>query len=510
MPSKYLITVGNVSTEVVLHGLLPGDKRLYDIFGDFRVDVPGAKFLYSYKSGEWDGKADLFTIVDATRLQGEASTHVRVPTGLFPDLHRTLVAHLGFGPIADLRGIPATNLQPATVPLRDYQFKAISAAFSTSNELGWWPRAVIQVATGGGKTEMAVAMYQMHPVPTMFLVHRKDLLYQAKERFEKYGIPCGIVGDGKFDIYNPGVTIATMQTIATLYRKIRAQTDVADEPRMVHLVRAIESTRQVFFDEAHLMASDLDKGNQFIDIANSFISAYARWGLTATPFMRTQYDNMLLQGATGGLACAISNEQLIASGHLSVPTVKMKKVNGTLATRFAGKRTTKATSAYWREVEERGIKYYAPRNETIIREATAGPHPCLILVKTIEQAKSIELKCQSMGVPFFPFLTGDASAQERRDAIADMRKGKLKILMATTIFDEGVDIPELQKVILASGGKSPVKLLQRIGRGLRRADGKKTVEIIDFTDTHHPMLERHADERRALWKSQGFKVEIER
>ncbi|MCI0556992.1 MAG: DEAD/DEAH box helicase, partial [Nitrososphaera sp.] len=436
-----------------------------------------------------------------------------VPTGLFSMLHDACIRQWGAnaGVIYDVRHISSISLQPASVPLRPYQFEAISKAFSSNNQLGWWPRAVIQVATGGGKTEMAVAMYQMHPVPTMFLVHRKDLLYQAQERFKKYGVPCGIIGDGHFDIYNPGVTIATMQTIATIFRKIREQTDVKDDPRMAHLSRAINTTLQVFFDEAHLMASNLDKGNQFIDISNEFISAYARWGLTATPFMRSQYDNLLLMGATGDLACAITNDQLIEAGYLSTPTVIMRKVTGTMATTFKGNfRSTKATGAYWREVEERGIKYYASRHEIIIREAIAGPHPCLILVKTIEQAESIKFKCAAMGVPFFPFLTGNASAAERRQAVADLRSGKLKALMATTIWDEGVDVPEIEKVILASGGKSPVKLLQRIGRGLRKTEDKNTVQIVDFQDSHHPMLKRHADERKALWKSQGFNVQIEK
>jgi len=504
MPNKVRMAVGNI----VIDANLPcSPNEVAEVLSELRVDVPGAKFLYKYKSGEWDGKADLFRVVEVNGT----GTQIRVPSGLFPAMYRACTARWKEDGLHDLRGIPATTLHPATVPLRPYQFEAISKAFGTNNELGWWPRAVIQVATGGGKTEMAVAMYQMHPVSTMFLVHRKDLLYQAQERFKQYGIPCGIVGDGHFDIYNPGVTIATMQTIASILRKVREQIDVSKDPRMVHLVRAINTTHQVFFDEAHLMASNLDKGNQFIDISNQFISAYSRWGLTATPFMRTQYDNLLLMGATGDLACAVTNEQLISEGFLSVPTVYMRKVSGTMATTFKGNfRSSKATSKYWREVEERGIKYYSARNEIIIREATAGPHPCLILVKTIEQAESIKLKCQSMGVPFFPFLTGSAGAAERRQAVADMRKGNLPILMATTIFDEGVDIPELRKVILASGGKSPVKLLQRIGRGLRKADGKSTVQIIDFTDTHHPMLQRHADERKALWKSQGFNVKIER
>ena len=79
-------------------------------------------------------------------------------------------------------------------------------------------------------------------------------------------------------------------------------------------------------------------------------------------------------------------------------------------------------------------------------------------------------------------------------------------MIATTIFDEGVDIPELQKVVLCSGGKSQVKLLQRLGRGVRKAPGKKVVEIVDCADTHHPLLRKHALERKKLFKREGFNV----
>ncbi|MCI0562425.1 MAG: hypothetical protein MN733_28395, partial [Nitrososphaera sp.] len=163
MPSKvYELRVGNVSVEAALYGVTSYDVS--KIFTDLRVDVPGAKFLWKYKSGEWDGKADLFRVSNVLNINGKLTTCLKVPTGLFPILHDVCIRQWGVnaGTIHDIRHIPSTNLQPASVPLRPYQFEAISKAFGSKNQLlGWWPRAVIQVATGGGKTEMAVAMYQM-------------------------------------------------------------------------------------------------------------------------------------------------------------------------------------------------------------------------------------------------------------------------------------------------------------------------------------------------------------
>jgi superfamily II DNA or RNA helicase len=103
-------------------------------------------------------------------------------------------------------------------------------------------------------------------------------------------------------------------------------------------------------------------------------------------------------------------------------------------------------------------------------------------------------------------LSGKDKTATRRQAVADLQSGKVRAILCTTIFDEGVDIPELRKVILASGGKSQVKLLQRIGRGLRLADGKSSVEIVDFADKHHEMVRRHALERMKRFKEEGFEV----
>jgi len=474
-------------------------RLLSYIVGDLMAEVPGAKYTWKFKTGEWDGRVQLFTqFPDAVAFR----------TGL---LESVLTRFLGHG--VQISSFNHAVRRPCTVnwsahsanpvQLRPYQKQAVNAMlnnklppFNGAGQLSWH-RGILQVATGGGKTEIAVALYQRNPVQTMFLVHRKDLLYQAKERFAKYGIKTGILGDGKWDIAHP-IIIATMQTLMARMEDIG-------------VIGLCAKTDQVFFDEAHLMASSLDKGNQFTKVADMFSSARYRWGLTATPFMRSKYDNLLLEGVTGKVLYQISNADLIAQGHLTPPKVIMKRVPGLLPVappKFNPRKRT-AGGAYWREVEETGIKFNAVRTEIIADEIAKGPHPVLVLSKTVDQAEFIREKyLQKYGVRLL-ILTGKATAAARRDAVADLKTGVLKAVIATTIFDEGVDIPELQKVILASGGKSQVKGLQRVGRGLRTSAGKDEVIIVDFQDTHHTMLRKHALERLKVWKDEGFEVLVE-
>ncbi|MBW2675783.1 MAG: DEAD/DEAH box helicase family protein, partial [Deltaproteobacteria bacterium] len=139
--------------------------------------------------------------------------------------------------------------------LRDYQRIAYdSAMYNTVTMVGNvfdWPCGVLKIATGGGKTELAVAMFETNPVPTIFVVHRKHLMSQAIRRFAKYGVTAGQIGDSVFDPDPNGISVATIQTLHNRLKE--GDTGVVNQ-----FIKA----GQIFFDEAHLCASKLDKGNQ--------------------------------------------------------------------------------------------------------------------------------------------------------------------------------------------------------------------------------------------------------
>ena len=82
-----------------------------------------------------------------------------------------------------------------------------------------------------------------------------------------------------------------------------------------------------------------------------------------------------------------------------------------------------------------------------------------------------------------------------------MKDGKLDVLIASKIFDQGVDIPELDALILAGSGKSSGRALQRIGRVIRKNDGKSIAIVVDFYD-NAKYLRDHSEIRRKVYETE--------
>jgi len=100
-----------------------------------------------------------------------------------------------------------------------------------------------------------------------------------------------------------------------------------------------------------------------------------------------------------------------------------------------------------------------------------------------------------------PFISGKDPAFVRKKTIDDMRQGRSGVMIASTIADEGLDIKPLQGLILAGGGKSSVKALQRVGRTLRPFKGKYSAEIIDFNDNAKWLI-KHSLARVRLYETE--------
>lgn len=415
------------------------------------VYAPGFKYTPTYKlyrasrgKRGWDGKVKLIT-------------HNNFATGLLPKcvdfLGNKAKVHL-----KDSRKINNSlikfgdldkSLNSLPFQLRDYQLNAIYKSFKNTFHGMWWPRGIIQLATGGGKTEVAAAMILITQVPTLFVVNKKTLLHQTVARFKKYGLDVGAVGDGLCEMRHM-VTVATVQTLMQ-----EGKGDIS-----LQLSKDIE---QVFFDEGHHLAADLQKGNIFVALGNKLPNAYMRWGLTATPFMKDKYSDNLLEGGTGKVLFTASNEELISQGYLTPPEITMIPIS-----------KDDSLPQTWPDCYNAGIIHNDERNIRIVEEIQNSDKPCMVLVSKVEHGKVLKdiVDNHNMNVEF---LCGKDDQDTREKVVQKLKDGRLDCLIATTIFDEGVDIPELRTLILAGGGKSIISGLQRLGRGLRLAEGKEGV-----------------------------------
>ena len=108
----------------------------------------------------------------------------------------------------------------------------------------------------------------------------------------------------------------------------------------------------------------------------------------------------------------------------------------------------------------------------------------LIFCSRKEEARELSEKFNSTGRYNTVMLSGDDSQEDREDAIerlvSDTRKDRLDYIFTVDIFNEGVDVPEINQVILLRPTESPIIFVQQLGRGLRKAEGKEFVIVLDF------------------------------
>jgi superfamily II DNA or RNA helicase len=213
--------------------------------------------------------------------------------------------------------------------------------------------------------------------------------------------------------------------------------------------------------------------------------------------MRDEYSNQLLMGCTGDIIFEINNDTLIKAGHLTKPKVIIIKIPPVTCPKS------------WPECYESAIILNSNRNNRIISELKKVPTPAIVMVNRISHAKALQSLAKTKGFssPAIPIIRGSSSTEVRTQTISNLQSGKIKHIIATNIFDEGMDMPELRSIILGGGGKSKVAMLQRIGRGLRKASGKQMFTLIDFNDTSGYILKSHSKQRREVWENEGFEIE---
>lgn len=432
--------------------------------------APGAMFIKKNLKRHWDGR--VYMVAQKKFL-----------TGLLPEISGFLEKKNVIHTIVDNRSFITPSFSTTSVDLRDYQKDAINLALNNTYKGMWWPRGILRLATGAGKTETAVAMTQILPVPTLFVVHRTHLVTQVVERFAAYGIRVGVVASGKHD-FSERITVATVQTLFSLLK----------DSDSINIRSYLPTVQQLFFDEAHLLAAKLTSGNMFTKVSNAFPNAFYRWGLTATPFMKDPYSNYLLKGTLGEELVNVSSKELIDQGHLADINITIDDLKEPMQTPLA-----------WPYAYAHGIVLNKTRNAKIIEWANKSVQPVLILVNQVGHGDEL-LHLARKVTRSVEFVNGEHPNETRQRVIKELNSGKLKILIASTIFDEGVDIPNIQTLILAGAGKSPIKLLQRIGRGLRKSDTKHTINVIDFYDRMFPKLKEHSDQRIKVYEKEGFNL----
>lgn len=346
-----------------------------------------------------------------------------------------------------------------------------------------YKRMISKLSTGSGKSNCAILTYSTIRRNTLFITTRSALMYQMKDQFDACGFPAGVVGDG---IWQPrkGINVAMVQTLASMLRS-------KDERQRKKAQSLLDQMEVLIGEEAHESG-----GDGYFIVANHCRNAHYRIALTATPFMKDDEEaNMRLQAVFGSVGIEVSEKTLIDRNILAKPYFKYadsKKPEGL------------AYRAGWQDAVNVGIVHNKYRNMVNVYEAARMRDLGLPVISLIQREKHGHILREMMEKSGLrtAFLSGKSDQQERKEGLADLSKGNLDVLVGSTIFDVGVDVPSIGMVQLAGGTKDEVALRQRIGRALRaKKKGPNVAFVLDHNDVHNAHLKKHAFIRNHIVRS---------
>lgn len=367
--------------------------------------------------------------------------------------------------------------------LRAYQDNAVNLAIAKQ-------RGIIQAGTGAGKTSVLSGILARTNVKSLILIHKTDIFYQLIKNFERVlKVPIGRIGDGECDFQN--ITVAMIQTVARLYDpkvKVVEKDNKLLKEKGDQIRQFVSDVECVLIDEAHHIAADT-----FWTVMQNVPKALYRIGVTATPFREDNMD-IMLEGALAQKIVSISSSWLIDNNYLVPPDIYLFPFSHQ---RRKGK--DPYSIVYGQEVVENVDRNYLICNLAL--KAKAAGHAILVAVTQIEHGEVLEKMLQRVD-PTAIFVNGQSKSDVRQQILKELGAGANRIVVATNIYSEGVDMPALSVLINAKAAASGIDSLQLLGRVLRTAPGKTKAWVIDIQDDGK-FLNNHSKERVSIYSTEA-------
>lgn len=374
--------------------------------------------------------------------------------------------------MVDVRKPPAPRADVDLSFLRDYQRQAVESALTKT-------RGIIQISTGGGKTECMAGIVACVPERWLIIVPQADLLMQTADRIEKRtGERPGIIGDGQWAPNR--ITVATFQTLAR--RMSRAKDKRAYE--------FMASVRGVIVDECHSSAS-----GTLLFVLSKAVNAYYRIGFSATPLDRSDKKSLFVISQLGGIIHKTTSAELRAMGMLADANITMVRVE------------QGSTAPTWQGVYGECIVRSRVRNAVVVEMTKRAKPPALVFVSQVRQGQALLPMIKAAGLRA-ELVWGEDDTEARKRALDALVAGRLDVIVCSSVFQQAIDIPTLEAVVNAAGGASVIQALQRIGRGTRVTADKKAFQVFDIFDDGNRWLNKHSRTRQDTYEKEGYQVRV--
>ena len=489
------------------------------------VDDPKRFFNQAFKDGRWDGKIRLY--------EGK-----RFPAGL---VGRVVQAYRdeGFDAGVHEPDVPVTDVSRFTPdyfvclgPDGDSQLWAHQHRAVV--EMLTHRRGIVKSPTASGKTPMiaAVARYlwEEHGYRTLIVVPKKGLAEQTTRVLRGIyagDLSVGQCGDGKRE--SGAVIVATAQTLIGFEKRTRRKKVVNPEtgkkdmtitefiPPDELLQDIVHNYEVLILDETHHASSETW---YTISMASG---AVRRYGLSGTPLKDSELLDLRMVGATGQIIYSVDANELIDLGLAAKPKIAMVVADGASSEEIpdewvdekdeeTGEIVPVLQPPSYESAYTKGVVFSKPHNTAVVRATmwlVDRGRRTLVLCRRKDHFLDLkEILSEYLDEESFACVWGATDVELRLEVKEALNKSHIKVILATTIFDEGEDIPGIEAIVLAEGVKAVTNAIQRIGRGMRMgSDSAKDVWVVDFAPCCNHRLLRHALKREEAYLSEGYEVQ---
>lgn len=484
MPMKTCTIVVKDQVNIKIEGLdLDTRRRLTK---QFKYEVPYARYLPAVRLGRWDGKVAYF------QLGG--STYLNLLPDILPILEqenynieledqRTQQKVFDFAActsdtFAHKQWPMGHQMAGENIVLRDYQIEIINNFLQNTQSLQ-------EVATGSGKTIMTAALSACVEAygRSIIIVPNKSLVAQTEKDYRNLGLDVGVYyGDRKE--FGHQHTICTWQSLNILLKNtknLNAEITIQD---------FLQDVVCVIVDECHQAKADALKTL----LTGVMADIPIRWGLTGT-IPKDLFESQALYVSLGPVinklkAVELQNDGVLAQCHVNIIQMVDHK-------EF---RDYQSELRYLLEDEDR-ITAIAQLIERINQNGNT-----LVLVDRVEAGKNLVAKLGSRAV----FVSGATKSKDRQAQYDEIASSNDKIIVATYgVAAVGINIVRLHHVVLIEPGKSFVRVIQSIGRGLRKGSDKDFVNIWDITSTCK-FSKKHLTRRKQFYTEAQYAYSLEK
>jgi len=455
----------------------------------FKYVDPTARYRPAYKLGRWDGSVTMFGLGGNGYLSQlekclEILTNMDIDIDELEDLRTT--RKIEFTPVTETYWADQGKVWPKghqqegkPIMLRDYQVDAINT-FLTNTQ------ALQEIATGAGKTMTTATLSQLAEKygRTITIVPNKSLVEQTEEDFISVGLDVGVYYGDRKDL-NKTHTICTWQSLNILDKKSKNW----DAEVAVTLAEFLDGVKTVIVDEVHMAKAEVLKNLLTQNLCNAPI----RWGLTGT-VPKGEFEAEPIFASIGPVVGGIKAHELQEKGVLSNCHVNVVQMIDLPEFK------TYQEELKYLVTDKNRMKYISK-----LIKGIADSGNTLVLVNRIDSGKFLVEEIENA-----VFISGEVKTKDRKDEYDEIKTSDNKIIVATYgVAAVGINIPRIFNLILLEPGKSFVRVIQSIGRGIRKAEDKDFVQIWDLTSTCK-WAKRHLTERKKFYKEAKYPFNIEK